>query len=120
MPSFGENLRQLRLSRGYTQEKFSKVIDSNQSNVTAWERGTRMPNLETIQFIADTFKVPLSSLISVDQTGLDEDYVREIADLLKTRPDIRTLIGIIRYMPERDLATVINVAEAFQSKKANV
>lgn len=116
MPSFGENLRALRKSMGYTQEKFAKAIDSNQANITAWELSTRMPNLTTIQHIADTFKVPLSSLISLEETGLDDDYVREIADLLKSRPDIKMLIDLIRYMPPQNLQTIIQVAQAFRTK----
>jgi len=112
MATFGENLRALRKSRGYTQERFARAINSNQANVTAWERETRMPNLETITMIAQTFKVPLSSLLPMEDTGMDEDYVREIADLLMSRPEIRRLIDKIRYMPAKDLDAILRVVDA--------
>ena len=115
MPSFGENLRALRLSRGYTQDKFAKAINSNQANVTAWERGTRMPSLATIAGIADTFKVPLSSLISLESSGIEDDLVREVADLL-SRWYFRKLFDTVRYLPKTDVEVLLAVADAFRRK----
>ena len=112
MPTFGENLRELRKSRGYSQDKFAKVIGSNQVNVSSWEVGTRMPNLATIRHIADTFKVPLSSLISLESTGMDDDFVQEVADLLRERPKLRSLFDRVRYLPEDDLDVLLSMANA--------
>ena len=70
MPTFAENLRQLRKSRGYSQDRFAKMIGSNQVTLSSWEVGYRMPSLATIQEIADTFNVPLSSLISIQDSVL--------------------------------------------------
>lgn len=112
MPTFGENLKALRKSRGYSQDKFARAINSNQVNVSAWELGTRMPNLATIRHIADTFKVPLSSLISIESTGLDDDYVREIADLLNNNERLRTLIDKARYLDDHDLDIIVSMINA--------
>lgn len=117
MPTFGENLRKLRSSRGYSQDKFAKEIGSNQVNVSSWELGTRMPNLATIRHIADTFQVPLSSLISLESTGLEDDYVREIADLIKNNQRIRMLIDRARYLSEGDLDVLVGMAKALTKDK---
>ena len=118
MPSFGENLRNLRQSRGYSQDKFAKTIGSNQVNVSAWELGTRMPNLATIRHIADTFKVPLSSLISMEETGIEDDYVRQIADLLQQNPKLRTLVDKARYLADADLDVLVSMANALTRDEA--
>lgn len=112
MATFGENLRTLRKSRGYSQDKFARAIGSNQVNVSAWELGTRMPNLSTIRHIADTFKVPLSSLISLESTGLEDDSVREIADLIQGNPKFRMLVDSAKYLPNSDLDVLVGMAKA--------
>ena len=117
MPTFGENLRSLRTSRGYSQDKFAKEIGSNQVNVSSWELGTRMPNLATIRHIADTFKIPLSSLISIESTGLDDDYVREVADLLRHDPKIRLLFDRAKYLSQTDLDAVLGVVTAITRER---
>ena len=112
MPSFGENLTELRKSRGYSQDKFAKAIGSNQVTVSSWEVGTRMPNVAMIKHIADTFKVPVSTLISLDETGMDDDYVRQVADILKNHDKIRLLFDKLKYLNEHDLNVVAGVIEA--------
>ena len=112
MPSFGENLSELRKSRGYSQDKFAKAIGSNQVTVSSWEVGTRMPNVAMIKRIADTFKVPVSSLISLEETGMEDDYVRQVADILKGHEKVRLLFDKIKYLDEDDLDTVARVVEA--------
>ena len=112
MPSFGENLKELRKSRGYTQDKFARVINSNQVNVSAWELGTRVPTLATIRHIADTFKVPLSSLISIEESGIEEDADRELLDLIRKNCNIRTLVDKSRYLSDADMNVILNMISA--------
>lgn len=117
MPSFGENLKQLRKSRGYSQEKFAELIKSNQSNVTAWERNERTPHLKTIQYIADIFKVPVSTLLPVAETGIVEDMDKEIIDTLHSNPKIRLLFDKTRYMTSNDLDAVLTVVNAITRER---
>ena len=112
MPSFGENLTELRKSRGYSQDKFAKAIGSNQVTVSSWEVGTRMPALSTIQRIADTFHVPLSSLIALDSTGKEEDADRELLDLIKSKPMIRELVDKSRYLIDDDIRMLLEMINA--------
>ena len=119
MPTFGENLKALRKSRGYTQDRFAKVIGSNQVNVSAWELGTRMPYLDTIKHIANTFNIPLSSLISIEESGIEEDYIREIADTLQRDPKIRMLFDRTKYMSPSDIDTVLSVVNAITRERGD-
>lgn len=112
MPTFGENLRELRKSRGYSQDRFAKEIGSNQVNVSAWELGTRMPYLDTIKHIAKTFHVPITSLISIEDTGVEDDFVQEVADVIQRDPKVRMLFDKVRYMSSDDIDTVLNIVNA--------
>ena len=117
MPTVGENIRKLRQSRGYSQDRFARIIGSNQVSVSAWEIGTRMPNMETVKHIARTFAVPVTSLLSFDETGMDDDYVREIADLLQRDPKVRLLFDRAKFLSPDDLDTVLNVVNAITRER---
>lgn len=112
MRTFGENLRELRKSRGYSQEKFAEVIGTKQVNVSAWEVGTRVPYLSTIRNIADIFKVPLSSLISVENTGMDEDFINLLAESMLREPRLKKIFAKIQYMSGSDLDALIGIINA--------
>ena len=112
MPSFGENLQNLRKSRRLSQDGFAKMINSNQVNVSAWERGFRVPGLPVIQHIAEVFNVPLSSLIPMETSGKDEDADRELIDLIKQNPKIRQLVDKSRYLSNADINMVLDVIGA--------
>lgn len=115
MRTFGENLRELRKSRGYSQEKFAEVIGTKQVNVSAWEVGSRVPYLVTIRKIADTFKVPLSSLISLEQTS-DEDYISFVSEAISREPKLKIILDKIMYMPSADLDALIGIVSAMTKK----
>lgn len=117
MSLFGENLKELRRSRGYTQEKFAEIIKSNQASITAWERGTRMPTLSKIQEIADIFRVPLSSLIGVQTSGNEDDEIRELIDMLKSNQKLRDLYNKVRYLSDEDLDVICRLANALTKEK---
>lgn len=117
MSTFGENLRELRKSRGYSQDRFAREIGSNQVNVSAWELGTRMPYLDTIKHIANTFKVPLSSLISIEETGNEVDGDRELLDLIQGNPRIRFLLDKARYLSNENLDLINSIIDAITREK---
>lgn len=119
MPTFGENLKALRKSRGYSQDRFARTIGSNQMTVSSWEIGSRTPSLSTIKHIADTFKVPVSSLISLEESGLEDDYVKQVADVLQRDQKIRLLFDRAKYLSPSDLDTVLSVVTAITRERGS-
>lgn len=45
---FGEILRKIRLSKGYSQQKLAFLSDLDRTYISLLERGLRMPTLETL------------------------------------------------------------------------
>ena len=113
---FGENLRALRTSRGYSQKKFSELIDWTQAAVSAWELGVREPEMSVIFDIADTLKVPVSSLIPIEMSGMDEDVSRKIIDVLYQNPQLFSAFDKIKYFDEKQMAVVLSVIEAISKE----
>ena len=118
MSTFGENLRAIRVSGGYNQEKFAQILGTNQAVISAWERGFRVPPLETIKAVANTLHVPISSLISIQDTGMDEDVYVEMRELLRNKPTALALFDTVRYMSEEDMTVLLSVANALTRNRA--
>jgi transcriptional regulator with XRE-family HTH domain len=80
--SFGKTLKELRESKGLTQEEFSKIISAGQSTVGMYETDKRKPDIDTIKQFAAFFGVTTDYLLGQhDITSNDNDP--EIAELLK-------------------------------------
>jgi transcriptional regulator with XRE-family HTH domain len=56
----GEAIGQLRSMRALSQEELATLLGTKQPNVAAWERGRRVPTLETLERIADRFGVDIA------------------------------------------------------------
>jgi transcriptional regulator with XRE-family HTH domain len=61
-----ENVRRLRLERGYTQKSLSRRADINSNNVGMIEREECSPTLDMLEKIANALEVDPISLFEVD------------------------------------------------------
>ena len=114
---FSENLKTLRLQRGYTQEKLAKALGTTQASITAWENEVREPNFATIKKIADFFNVPMSSLLPTDDVIDDTSEVHRMAESLHLNPKLRLLFDRTRNFNDRDLDAMLAIAESIQRKQ---
>lgn len=62
---FGENLRSIRIARGYSQERFAQeVLGVHRTYAGALERGERNPSLQSLEHIAGVLDVdPIDLLL---------------------------------------------------------
>ena len=63
MTKFSVRLKELRTSKGLTQQKLADYIKVSKSSVNMYERGEREPGFETIEAIADFFNVDIDYLL---------------------------------------------------------
>ena len=54
---FGENVRKLRISKGFSQEKFAESCGLHRTYISAVERGRRSIALKNIEIIALALEV---------------------------------------------------------------
>ena len=109
---FGDNIRRLRTSRGYSQEKFAKACNKSQAVISSWELGIRQPELDTIFEVADAFHVPVTSLIPVEASGSEMDFAAGIAELLHTDPRYAMLFEKARAADPTKLDVVLSMLDA--------
>lgn len=63
---FSEKLRELRLSRGLTQEELSQVLFVSRTAVSKWESGRGYPSIDSLKDISAFFGVSVDELLSTE------------------------------------------------------
>ena len=116
---FGANIRALRKSRGYSQQKFANAlgIGITQATVSSWEVGLREPEFSVVFEIANKFKVPVSSLIPIDQTGMDEDLNQQFIDMIHQNPRICATFDKTKYFDDKQMGVVMSVIDAIAKER---
>ena len=58
-----DNLIALRKQHGYTQNELAEMLNYSDNTVSRWEHAEITPSIETLEIIANIYKVPLEFLI---------------------------------------------------------
>ena len=64
---FGTRLREIRLSRRQTQERFAETLGISVDFLSLMERGRNAPSFETLDRIAKRLRLPVAELFSFDR-----------------------------------------------------
>ena len=72
---FGERLRALRKARGLSQEELGEMTQLGQSNISAWERGGRLPLPDGLIKLASFFNCTIDELLGFDVNERNEDLL---------------------------------------------
>lgn len=63
MSAFSERLRLLRTTSGLSQRELAQKIGVSKSSINMYERGEREPGFETLESVADLFRVDINYLL---------------------------------------------------------
>ena len=126
MAKFNIRLRELRKSRGLSQQKLADYTKVSKSSINMYERGEREPGLETVEVFADFFNVDMDYIIgtsdvpnkalaltyeAIQQTN--EELV-EIYFLMRKNEKLTEGIKILCELPPKQLDAALLVLKAFQ------
>lgn len=64
---FGRHLREIRLHRRMTQERFAEMLDISVDFLSLIERGRNAPSFETLEQIAKRLRVTVADLFNFDE-----------------------------------------------------
>ncbi|MGQ5525670.1 helix-turn-helix domain-containing protein [Chitinimonas sp. PSY-7] len=98
MVAFAERLRTLREARKLTQARLAELIGTNPRAYNRWERGSFVPQLETIIKIADVLNVTLDEL-----TG----RVSTVNEPAVHNPKLYALLHEVDALPDEDQQALV-------------
>jgi len=108
----GENIRNLRVSRGYSQKDFADLFDLTQAAISWFESGSREPSLGMIFRIAGKFRVPVTSLIPVEQSGMDDDVFLSLSATANANPYWPEILARGKYLSNEDTAMILSMVRS--------
>ena len=89
MSAFAERLRLLRESRQITQTRLAELLEVNPRVYNRWERGTAVPQFDTVVRIADILQVSLDEL-AARNTSITDPKIHNM-ELLNLYQQVDTL-----------------------------
>ena len=60
---FGENLKTIRKTKGYTQEELAIKIHVVRQTISKWEKGLSVPDADTLSKLVDVLEINVSELL---------------------------------------------------------
>jgi len=85
---FGDKIKELRNSRGWTQQELGNRLKVSKQSVSNWENGNIMPSIELLTRLSDLFQVSTDYILdreinlSLDITDLDSGQKEMISRLI--------------------------------------
>ncbi len=108
---FSNNLKDLRESRGMTQEQLADFLNLSRSTIAGYEARNRQPDFEHLVTIADFFQVTIDYLlrgyknepdIPIKENILDQEVLRSYRRLsLESKQDVLKCIHLLELRDEK-------------------
>lgn len=64
--NFGENLKTLRITKGFTQEQAAELLNVSKQSVSRWENNITYPDITFLPILASFYGVTVDSLLGAD------------------------------------------------------
>ncbi len=106
---FGENLKNLRIQKGLTQEKLANFLGVSYQTISKWERDDTYPDITTLPTIAKFFTVSVDELLGVNQAENEaeiEDQIK-VYDNLTDKKLMWNLINTLKEKFPNDFRVLI-------------
>jgi len=82
MTLMGQRIKELRKSKGLTQQELGKILNVTKVSICCYEKGTRTPSLDTLIDLSNFFSVSLDYFIGNDTfviSNEDKEYGMKMA-----------------------------------------
>jgi transcriptional regulator with XRE-family HTH domain len=103
MGSIGENIKQLRIERGMSQEQLAQAIGKSRSAISQYETDVNMPRMGVIEDLASVFLVEKLAILGDGYKSKELSY------------EERQLIDLYRNMDDSHRSTLLETARAFSA-----
>lgn len=94
---FGKRVKELRKSKGFTQEQIAELINIEPPNVSKMENGLHFPQPEKIEKIAKALDIDVKTLFDFEHLQKKEDLIKYIITSLNEF-DLKTIELIYKFV----------------------
>lgn len=109
LTALGNRIRRLRISKNMSQEELAFRSDLNPAHLGQIERALKNPTIKTVEKIADSLEVPMSSLLSFHIPPGENDPSKTTFDVIVSR------ISNMTDNEQKKLLTLLDVIENFHN-----
>jgi transcriptional regulator with XRE-family HTH domain len=93
--NLGEKLKYLRKQHNWTQEQLAQHLNISRSQISKWENGELLPDVQSLQKLSNLYKVSVDFLIGKHTTK--QELLREVNLLYQTDRIDEKMLDIIDY-----------------------
>lgn len=61
--SFSENIKTIRKEYGLTQESLGEILNLSKGQISFYEKGSSLPNIDLVTRLTQYFNIPLEHII---------------------------------------------------------
>ncbi|MBB5324188.1 transcriptional regulator with XRE-family HTH domain [Anoxybacillus tepidamans] len=115
MTKLADHLKYLRKQRNWTQEDVAQHLNVSRSQISKWENGEMLPDLQSIEKLSELYDVSIDFLVGkrtnkkellrevsrIYQTDAVDEKMLDIIDYLKQNPDIEQAIHSLAQLPAK-------------------
>jgi transcriptional regulator with XRE-family HTH domain len=98
MKKLADNLKFLRKQRNWTQEELAQHLNISRSQITKWESGDQLPDLEILEKLSNLYEVSIDYLIG--RQFYKKDLLREVNRIYRTNEIDEVMLDIIDYLKQ--------------------
>lgn len=117
----GKRIRTMRMSRSMSQGDLANALHCGQSTIAMYESGQRMPDMDTLEYLADIFNVPPYSIL-YDESEIrsmigipDDDKLWEKREALRRDPNRRMLFSLAKYGTDEEVNATVKLIDALKA-----
>ena len=78
---FSIRLKELRISKGFTQSELGKKVGVSQNTFTNWENGSREPNFKTLRKLANVLETTIDYLLGEEEMTVQLVFASRLGSL---------------------------------------
>jgi transcriptional regulator with XRE-family HTH domain len=109
MGKFQNVFKSLRIREGLTQGEIAEKLGVTRSAVGNWEQGSREPDFETAEAIADFFNVDMNVLAGcADKTYCDDLQIKQIAAYIYETKELGLLFEAVKGLSTDKINAIID------------
>ncbi len=114
----GVRLKELRISRGLTQEEVGKVIGVQKAAIQKYEKGD-VKNLKrtSVEKLSKFYNVPASYIMCLDEDETNKQTeLDELLDSLRSKPQLAMLFNLTKDATAEDINKAVKIIETILGK----